>query len=239
MASIDTGDSPGALAAPPPEGFRRSGPRPDLSQSRALCARLALAARGQSQSVQDGLAIFGCWEEASAVAAAVFPWAALRGAQVSRRTLQRSLRILGTRPVSIDRLAYAPRGTPARVTGRILRARWKLFSHIWSKREMTEHNVRLLTEEGHDFFLSDPSGRVALVIAANGYLIGGAGETMNVGDFVEVFGFVDRVIDPASPPGPGPTRGEPVALALRAGDQLPIILRKLPPSAKPDEPNHG
>ena len=238
MASIDTGDSPGARA-PPPDGFRRCGPRPDLTQARALCARLVLAARGQSRAVQDGLAIFRSWDEASAVAAAVFPLAALRGALASRRTLRRSLRILGTRPVSIGGLADAPRGTPARVTGRILRARWKLFSHIWSKSEMTDHNVRVLTEEGHDFFLSDPSGRVALVIAANGYLIGGAGETMNAGDLVDVFGFVDRVIDPASPSGSGPTRGEPLALALRAGDELPIIVRKLSPSTSPCQPNHG
>jgi hypothetical protein len=226
MVPIETGDSSGALAAPP-GGFRRTAPAADRALSAALRARLSLAASGQGRAVQDGLAIFHSWDDASAVAAAVFPAAALRGAHAARRALQRSLRILGTPTVAIGGLAEAARGTPARVTGRVLRPRWKLFSHIWSKSEIEEHNVRLLIEEGHDFFLTDPAGEVALVIAAHGYLLGRAGETIDAGDLLEVFGFVDRVVDPASPLGSSHPRGEPLVLALRAGDELPMIIRKL------------
>jgi hypothetical protein len=42
-----------------------------------------------------------------------------------------------------------------------------------------------------------------------------------------VFGFVDHVIDAAAPLGASRPRGEPLALVLRAGDELPLIVRRL------------
>jgi hypothetical protein len=210
----------------PSGGFRRSGPVANPVRWSALRQRLSQAATGQGRAVQDGLALFRSWEDAGMIATAVLPPVALRGGEASRRALQRSLRILGTRATTISALAPAPRGTAARVTGRVLAARWKVSSHIWFKSEMTQHNVRLLIEEGHDFFLTEASGRLVLVQSAGGYLLGAPGTAIDVADQVEVFGFVDRVVDGGSPGGSGSPRGEPITLALRAGDELPIIIRR-------------
>ena len=92
---------------------------------------------------------------------------------------------------------------------------------------MSSNNVRLLVEEGHDFFLEDAPGQVALVRAAGGYLIGGPDAALDSGAKVEVFGFVDHVIDSAAPLAGRNARGEPIVLALRAGDALPLIVRKV------------
>jgi hypothetical protein len=209
----------------PSGGFRRSGPPADPARSRALRQRLSLAAAGQGRAVQDGLALFCSWAGAAAIAPIVLPPAALRRTEAARRALQRSLRTLGTKAGAIGQLSAAPRGTPARVIGRVVAPRWKVSSHIWFKSMTNEHNVRLLVEEGHDFFLTDASGQVALVMAAGGHLIGAPGIAIDAGDLVEVFGFTDQVIEPGSPLGSSNPRGEPIALALRSGDELPVIVR--------------
>jgi len=221
-----------------PDGFRRTGAPPDPVRWSALRQRLSQAASGQGQAIQEGLALFRCWEDAGALVPAILPASALRGGEASRRALQRFLRTLGARQVTLGALATAPRGTPARVVGRVKGSCWKLLSHIWSKSEMTRHNVRLLAEEGHDFFLADDAGRTAIVQVAGGYLIGGPDLTVEAGDRVEVFGFVDHVIDRGAPLGASHPRGEPIALALRTGDQLPIIVRKLPLPEMPDAPEN-
>ena len=74
-----------------------------------------------------------------------------------------------------------------------------------------------------------------MVRAAGGYLIGGPEGAIDAGDQVEVFGFVDHVIDSAAPLGASRPRGEPIALALRAGDELPLIVRRSP-SRPPGRP---
>ncbi len=187
--------------------------------------------------MQDGLALFRSWETAGAVLPTVLPAVALRGGEASRRALQRFLRTLGARRATIRELQAIPRGTPARVVGNVAGPSWKPFSHIWSKSEMSRHNVRLLVEEGHDFFLEDAPGQVAVVRAAGGYLIGGPEGAIDGGDQVEVFGFVDHVIDSAAPlPGRHP-RAEPIVLALRAGDDLPLIVRKIVRPPLPEMPD--
>jgi hypothetical protein len=104
---------------------------------------------------------------------------------------------------------------------------------------MTRHNVRLLVEEGHDFFLTGAQEQVTLVRAAGGYLIGGPEGAIDPGDQVEVFGFVDHVIDSAAPLGASRPRGEPIALVLRAGDELPLIVRRLSQALPSPEDGRG
>jgi hypothetical protein len=210
-----------------PDGFRRTAPPPDPARWSALRQRLSQAANRQGRAVQDGLALFRSWHEAGAIVPSIFPAAALRGGEASRRALQRFLRTLGARRATVGELDTAPRGSPARVVGMVRGPAWKAFSHIWAKGEMTRHNVRLLVEEGHDFFLGQAPEQVAIVRAANGYLIGGPDGTIDIGDQVEVFGFVDHVIDSAAPLGASRPRGEPIALVLRGGDELPLLVRCL------------
>jgi len=210
-----------------PDGFRRTAPPPDPVRWSALRQRLSHAASRQGQAVQDGLALFRSWAEAGAILPAVLPAAALRGGEASRRALQRFLRTLGARRATVGELQAAPRGSPARVVGTVAGPSWKPFSHIWAKSEMTRHNVRLLVEEGHDFFLGGAPAPMVMVRAVGGYLIGGPEGAIDPGDQVEVFGFVDHVIDSAAPLGASRPRGEPIALVLRAGDELPLIVRCL------------
>jgi hypothetical protein len=218
-----------------PDGFRRIAPRPDPVRWTSLRQRLSQAATRQGQAVQDGLALFRSWEGVGALIPSVLPAAALRGGEASRRALQRFLRTLGARRATVDELDAAPRGAAARVVGRVVGPVWKPFSHIWAKSEMTRDNVRLLVEEGHDFFLGDAPERAVMVQAAGGYLIGGPDAAIDPGDQVEVFGFVDHVIDLAAPLGGSRPRGEPITLALRAGDDLPLIVRKIPDTPKSDQ----
>lgn len=210
-----------------PDGFRRTAPPPDPVRWSALRQRLSQAASRQGRAVQEGLALFRSWETAGAVLPTVLPPVALRGGEASRRALQRFLRTLGVRRATVGELQAVPRGTPARVVGNVAGPSWKPFSHIWSKSEMSRHNVRLLVEEGHDFFLEGAPGQVAVVRAAGGYLIGGPDGAIDAGDQVEVFGFVDHVIDGAAPLAGRHPRGEPIALAVRSGDDLPLFVRKI------------
>jgi hypothetical protein len=106
----------------------------------------------------------------------------------------------------------------------------KLVSYIWTNSKGTTGNVRLLVEEGHDFFLVDePTGRTALVSVSGGHLI--AGDRIEDGDRVEVFGFVDYVIDPRAPDGAMsmsmPAREPPLCLSVGSGDELTLIVRKV------------
>jgi hypothetical protein len=224
-----------------PDGFRRTAPPADPVRWSALRQRLSQAASGQGRALQDGLALFRSWEIAGEVLPMVLPPVALRGGEASRRALQRFLRTLGARRATVGELQAVPRGTPTRVVGKVTGPSRKPFSHIWSKSEMSEDNVRLLVEEGHDFFLEDAPGQVAVVRAAGGYLIGGPDGAIDGGAEVEVFGFVDHVIDSAAPPTGRLPRGEPIVLALRAGDELPLVVRKIlrPPLPKmPDPPKN-
>ena len=214
------------------DGFRRTrgagdrGGDDDVRWS-GVRDRLSEAASGQARGVRDGLALLGSWRDAAGVAPALFPAGALHNTAASRRLLQRYLRTLGAPAVPWHQLASSPPGTPARVRGRIRGTRRKRFSHIWFKGEICGTNVRLLFEEGHDFFLTGPADQAALICAAGGYLLGGSDVTLDSGDLVEVFGIVDRVIDPDSPLGAAHSREPPATVALRAGDQWPVIVWKI------------
>jgi hypothetical protein len=219
------------------DGFRRVGPPPPAREGGRLRALLAAAGSGPAgtaRPVQDGVATLGSWHNASAFAA-LLPAGALGRTAAARRILRRALTFLGTPPTAVDALETVARGAPVRLIGRVQRPRWKLVSHIWSKSESSDHNVRLLVEEGHDFFLqvaSWPGGLAVvevLVLAAGGWLAGGAGTALHAGDPVEVWGFADRVIDQAARSSSRHPRGEPLALALRAGDDLPLVVHKIAP----------
>jgi hypothetical protein len=226
------------------DGFRRVGPVPgprDAGRLRALLAAAASGPVGASGALQDGLATLSSWENASGIAP-LLPAGAFGRSPAARRILRAALCFLGTQPTPPAALDLVARGAPARVVGKVQRARWKQFSHIWFKGESSGHNVRLLVEEGHDFFLAVshplglrlpfglPLGQEApevLVLAAGGWLAGGLGTALDIGDRVEVLGFVDQVIEHASRSSPRNPRGEPMALALRAGDELPLVVRKI------------
>jgi hypothetical protein len=216
------------------DGFRRTQATSDDVRWSGVRDWLADAAMGQGRAVREGLALLGSWRDATAIAPALFPAGTLRNTAASRRVLQKSLRTLGAPAVPLHQLAASPRGTPARVRGRILGTRRKLLSHIWFKGETCGTNVRLLFEEGHDFFLTESSDQAVpvptrvLVAAAGGYLMGGPDAALDTGDVVEVFGIVDRVIDPHASFGATHSREGPLAVALRAGDQLPVIVWKIP-----------
>jgi len=220
------------------DGFRRVGPLPAALEARRLRERLALAASGATgatDAVKDGLATLGSWQNASAIAP-LLPAGAFGRSPAGLRALRGVLRFLGTPPTAPEALDQVARGAPARVVGQVQKARWKLFSHIWSKGESSGHNVRLLVEEGHDFFLAVPCGpevRVVLILASGGWLAGGPEIALDAGDQVEVLGLVDWLIEPGADLGlearsssRGP-RGEPMVLALRAGPEMPLMVRKL------------
>jgi hypothetical protein len=216
------------------DGFRRTSLPPAAVSRARLRERLWRAALGQPESVREGLRALWSWENVTALA--VSPWFAgvLRDSAGSRRALQRRLRVLGTRPSPLRDLAAKPFGTPARIAGRARAVRpsgrpFKYSSHIWVNGEMTTDNVRFLVEEGHDFLVEDETGQAVRVIAAGGMLLGEGGRpggTIDHGDPIEVLGFVDRLIDPDAPAGSRHPRGEPLVLALRSGDELPLILLK-------------
>jgi hypothetical protein len=199
--------------------------------------RLAAAAAGQPASVRQGLALFWSWRDAASLVALLWPPALLRDTPSARRAVQRRLRLLGAHPVGLRELAAAPRGRAARIAGRALAApAMRRMTHIWHRSEMRAHNVRWLHEEGHDFFVDDEAGASPVrVIAAGGALVCEAGDALRHGDRVELFGFVDQVIDAGAAGASRAPRAEPMGIALRSGDDLPLIVRKLaaPAAAAP------
>jgi hypothetical protein len=70
------------------------------------------------------------------------------------------------------------------------------------------------------FFSSQWVGETACVIAARGHLINA--DRLRDGDRVSVFGFVDHVADARSPHARGA-----LALGLRSGDELPLLVRRV------------
>ncbi|HVU51135.1 MAG TPA: hypothetical protein VHL80_10640 [Polyangia bacterium] len=80
----------------------------------------------------------------------------------------------------------------------------------------------MAVEEGHDFFLVDEEdGQTACVIVARGHLVND--DRLEPGDRVSVFGFTDAAaVGHAEPLDRGG-----LSLAVRAGDDLPLLLRKL------------
>jgi hypothetical protein len=211
------------------DGFRRVEAPAGAGEIGMLRDLLVRAAGGQGRAVQDGLAALGSWENASTIMG-LLPAGGLGRSAGARRVLQRVLRALGTRPTPVAAMAAAPRGTLACVRGRVLRSRWKVVSHIWSKGETSGHNVRRLVEEGHDFFLGGSGAaeqEEILIVATGGWFSGPVGTAVDAGHTVEVIGFVDRLMEHASRAGSSNPRGEPMALVLRAGDDVPLVVRKI------------
>src|SRR5262249_40310104 len=100
----------------------------------------------------------------------------------------------------------------------------RVESHIWVVSAMSADNVRLIVEEGHDFFLTDTSGRSICVIAARGHLINA--ERLMDGDRVSVFGVLYRIADPRVEARSPHARGG-LALAVRAADEVPLLVRRV------------
>jgi hypothetical protein len=89
---------------------------------------------------------------------------------------------------------------------------------------MDTDNVRFTIEDGHDFFLTDKEGETLRVIAARGVLVNA--DTLSPGDRISAFGFVDRVLDSVPRGADALTRGA-TSIALRSGDDLPLLLRRV------------
>jgi hypothetical protein len=181
---------------------------------------------GGSATLRAGLEGFRSWNSLAALCGTEWTAGARRASAASRRVLERRLRALGAAPISLVRAAELPTGSAVHVRGTIrsLLVEGGLKTHIWIHGAMTTDNVRLVAEEGHDFFLVDEEGgETACVIAARGHLLNA--DSLLAGDRVSVFGFTDRT---ARRPSHAPPldRGAR-ALAVRAGDDLPLLLRRL------------
>jgi hypothetical protein len=203
-------------------GFRRVSPPPEPLALARLRALLLEITNGGSDRLREGLEGFRSWRGLATLCGTEWTEGTLRTSVAARRLLQRRLRALGTAPVSIESAAALPVGSSAHVRGTIRpMLQGRLNAHIWSHSAMYTDNVRLAVEEGHDFFLTDEAGQTLRVIVTHGHLIND--DQLVSGDRVSVFGFTDRV----GAPGTAFERGA-FAPALRAGDDLPLLIRRLP-----------
>jgi hypothetical protein len=208
-------------------GFRRVSARPaPLALARLRELLLEIGASG-SDALRSGLEGFRSWDSLATLCGTDWTAGARRASMAARRVLERRLRALGAAPVSLARAAELPTGSAVHVRGTIrsLLVEGGLKSHIWIHGTMTTDNVRFVAEEGHDFFLVDEKGgETACVIAARGHLLNA--DALVGGDRVSVFGFTDRAA--RSPSHAPPLDRGARALAVRAGDDLPLLLRRLP-----------
>jgi hypothetical protein len=208
------------------EGFRRVSRAPEPLALVRMRDLLLEAAADITPLSRQGLESFHSWRWLEALIGSGWASGTAAGSLAARRVLQRRLRILGTRPISIEEAEALPVGSAVHLRGTIRPVQHRLkphMSHIWFQRAMTADNVRLLVEEGQHFFATDEYGRTARVIAANGYLINA--DALDAGDQVSVFGFTDRITDRRGLAGDLPTR-DAQTLAVRAGDELPLLLRR-------------
>jgi hypothetical protein len=211
-------------------GFRREAPLPSPTAVARLKVQLLEATRGRPDAVRDGLARLGSWASLPALmAGGWFDGASARTA-TSRRLMEQRLRLLAMAPISPGLAATLPRGQPVWIVGRARRAAEKSQgSYIWVARWTTRDNLRLLIEEGHDFFVQDEAGNASVrVFAQGGYLM--AGGRLADGAPVEVMGFVDHAVDPRAAERTAPSRQPPFGAALRSGDDLSLLVR-VPPAA--------
>jgi hypothetical protein len=209
-------------------GFRRVSAPPEPLALARMRALLLDAASDGTPLLREGLEGFQSWRCLETLCGSEWAAGTLRGSVAVRRVLRRRLRLLGARPRSVASAAQLPVGAPVHLRGTIRSlpsSRLKShIGHIWFQRTMTAHNVRLLVEQGHHFFLTDAEGRTARVIASRGYLVNA--DQLAAGDTVSVFGFTDRIADPSAPSSDTSAR-ERSALAVRAGDDLPLLVRRL------------
>jgi hypothetical protein len=218
-------------------GFRRvSEEAPPLALARLRESLLDVASGGSDQ-LRAALEGFRSWRSLATLCGSEWTAGARRSSTAARRVLQRRLRALGAAPVSVGRAAALPAGSAVHVRGTIRRLRSDdseggLKSHIWSHSAMNTDNVRFEVEEGHDFFLIDEKdGQTACVIAARGHLVND--DRLVAGDRVSVFGFTDATTNGLARPDLLERRAR--LLALRAGDDLPLLVRKLHTEDAPDD----
>jgi hypothetical protein len=214
-------------------GFHRVSRAPEPLALARLRALLLDVATDGSALLREGLEGFQSWRFLASLCGTEWASGARRSSGAARRVLQRRLRVLGTRPITIASAAQLPIGAPAHVRGTIaplssgrpsagrLSAH---IAHIWSLSAMDTENVRFTVEDGHDFFLTDKEGEALRVIVARGVLVNT--DTLRAGDRISAFGFVDRVLDPAPRDADSLTRGA-TSIALRSGDDLPLLLRRV------------
>jgi hypothetical protein len=210
-------------------GFRRLSRFPEPMALARLRARLLDAASGGAGPVEDGLAGFQSWKFLITLCESAWTAGARRDSAAARRLLQRRLRMLGIRATSFAAAAALPAGAAVHLRG-VARAMPAHGpdpepSHIW---RVGTSEVGLLVEEGRDFFLTGEAGETACVIAARGHLINA--DRLADGDAVSVFGFVDRIADARAQARSVHARGE-LSLALRSGDALPLLVRRVGPAA--------
>jgi hypothetical protein len=206
------------------DGFRRvaAGPAPlALARLRELLLELATDGADVTRAALEG---FHSWRFVSTLCGTEWARGGRRSSLAARRVLRRRLRALGARAISFEAASTLPIGSPVHLEGTVrslLPGRAK--SHIWSHSAMEAHNVRLDVEEGHDFLLVEETGRTARVIAARGHLINA--ERLEVGERASVLGMTDLVLDASDGGGAARDRGVRV-LALRAGDDAPLLIRR-------------
>jgi hypothetical protein len=216
-------------------GFRRVTREPEPLALARLRELVLEVAAGGSDQLRAGLEGFQSWRSLATLCGSEWSAGARRSSAAARRILERRLRELGRAPCRLEHAAGLPIGASVHVRGIVRHLRplrpvdpasseGGLKSHIWSRSAMNTDNVRVQVEEGHDFFLTDEqSGQTACVMVARGHLVNA--EALAAGDRVSVFGCVDRSaratarIDPFD--------RAPTGLAIRAGDDRPLLVRKL------------
>jgi hypothetical protein len=207
------------------DGFRRVSPEPAPHALARLRALLLDVASDGGPLLRQGLEGFQSWQSLAALCGTEWSDGLLRASTAARRVLRRRLQGLGVGAISVARAEELPPGTPVHLHGSarpVLPSRLNAhISHIWSRSAMTTDNVRVTLEEGHDFFLAEEGGATVRVIAARGYLLNA--DTLLPGEHVSVFGFTDRTPAPAGVA----SRSESV-LAVRAGDDAPLLIRRQP-----------
>jgi hypothetical protein len=227
--TIATDLTPGEFAID--GGFRRvsRGPEPlALARLRELLRDIAT-----TETLRAALEGFGEWRSLAALCGTQWAAGARRSSATTRRVLQRRLRALAAAPISVEEARALPFGSPVHLRGTIrplvpavrdgAGSEGGLKTHIWSHSAMNTDNVRFELEVGHDFFLVEEKGaQTACVIAARGHLLDA--DALQAGDCVSVFGFVDVT---AQPTRATPFERGPRSLAVRAGDDVPLILRRL------------
>jgi hypothetical protein len=214
-------------------GFRRATRAPEPLALARLRELLLDVAAGSGEAVRAALEGFRSWSSLANLCGTEWTAGARRHSAAAQRVLQRRLRALAAKPVTVARAGELPVGSAVHVRGIIRAANSNPGSeggpksHIWFHSTTCTDNVRVVVEQGHDFFLTceATAGRATThVVVARGHLVNA--EELRDGDRVAVFGFTDRVA------GRGATRRDPLDrgasdLVLRSGDDLPLLVLRL------------
>jgi hypothetical protein len=227
-------DAPGAN--PTSEEFRRTSPMLETAAAMRLRDQFTRLVRGRPDHVVRGLVSLRRWQELVRLCSG--PWFSdlVRAPASGRWILERRLTMLGLAAITVAEVQNVPVGTAVRLDGavRSLRSPGEhSLSHIrpiWKNSTSSTANVRLLIDEGQDFLLDAPSGRLR-VVGEGGQLV--RGEDLVDGDRVRVLGFVDRAVDPGHADRSRAPSLQPV---IRSGDQLPLLLWKVQEKEEDEDP---